>query len=95
MFCRSVHLSHSVLLPRWDGPAPQGVDAARQGGRLSGMVPLFGPHILTSAHDGSGASGVGGAQPQSEILPHDCLPSGIAGAFSYGSESLFQVQPPF
>lgn len=73
-----MHLSHRVLLPGWDRPAPPGVDASRQGGRLSGLVPLLGPHLLAPAHDGRSAPGVGGAQPQSELLPHDGLPRGVA-----------------
>lgn len=75
--CRSLLLSHSVLLPGGDGPAPQGVNAARQGGRLSGLVPLSGAHLLTAPHDGGRAARVGGTQPQSELLPHDRLPGGI------------------
>lgn len=76
-FYRPVHPGHSVLLPGWDGPAPQGVDASWQGGWLPGLVPVPGPHLLAPAHDGCRAAGVGGAQSQSELLPHDCLPGGV------------------
>lgn len=59
----SLHLSHSVLLPGGDGPAAQGVDATRQGGRLSRLVAVPGPHFFTSPHDGCRPASVGGAQP--------------------------------
>lgn len=72
-----MHFSHSVLPPGRDGPAPPGVHAPRQGGRLSRLVPLFGPHLLAAPHDGRCLAGVGGTQSQPELLPHDGLPGGV------------------
>lgn len=72
-----MHFSHGVLLPGGDGPPPPGVHAPRQGGRLSGLVPLPGPHFLAAPHDGRRAAGVGSAQSQPELLPHVGLPGGV------------------
>lgn len=69
--------SHGVLLPGRDGPPPPGVHAPRPGGRLPGLVPLPGPHLLAAAHDGRCAAAVGGAQPQPQLLPHVGLPGGL------------------
>lgn len=88
-----MHLGHRVLLPGRDGPAPQGVDASRQGGRLTGLVPVPGPHLLASAHDGRGAPGVGGAQPQPELPPHDGLPRGVAGDLALDPKFCLNFKP--
>lgn len=75
--CRSVHPGHGVLLPGWDGSAPQGVHAARASGRFSGLVTLPGAHLLAAAHDGCCTAAVGSAQPQPQLLPHDGLQGGL------------------
>ena len=67
-----------MLLPGWHGPPPQGVSAPRQGGWISGLVPLPGSHLLTTAHDGSSTAGVGRTQPQPELLPHDSIQGGLS-----------------
>lgn len=72
-----MHTGHGVLLPGWDGSAPQGVHAARASGRLSGLVTLPGAHILTTTYDGCCTAAVGSAQPQPQLLPHDGLPGGV------------------
>lgn len=74
---RSVFPRHSVLLPGWHGPAPQGLSASQRCGRLPGLVPLPGPHLLTAADDGGRPLPVGRPEPPPELHPHDCLPGGL------------------
>ncbi|KAM9399392.1 uncharacterized protein ACWYII_031589 isoform 1-T5 [Salvelinus alpinus] len=74
---RSVFPRHGVLLPGWHGPAPQGLCASRRCGRLPGLVPVPGPHLLATADDGGRPLPVGRPEPPPELHPHDGLPGGL------------------